>query len=208
MGQLTEETGQRVNEVTGSAVSGVGYRLLSSLYNQPQSRPSVADMTSEEAFEQFKEYNVNTNLNAATNRMWAGLIDKISTSILTGVTTGLVFAAVGGAGGPITAALGGAAIFVAALTATLVSFAFLHQTATKDVTAKHMDVQDYHIRRGAALVAKELQKSLSHEGLEARIAEKPAAHGVAGAPDAPDPSRIRTVQYEGQQMESPSKQIH
>ncbi len=210
MGELTEETGQRVNDVTGSATAGIGYRLLSSLHNQPMNRPSVADMTSEEAFEQFKEYNVNTNLNAATSRMWAGLIDKISSSILTGVTTGLVFAAVGADGG-ISAVLGGTGIFVAALTATLVSFAFLHQTATKEMTSKYMDVQDYHIRRGASLVAKELQKSLTEEGLVARIGDKPVTPvtpAKADIPNAPDPTQIGNIQYEGQQMHAPSKQIH
>jgi hypothetical protein len=208
MDDFTHTTGERVGSVNGSVVAGVGNRLLSAWVDKPLARPDIDDPTSEESYERYKEYNVETNLRANTRRMWAGLIDRLSGHMLTGAAAGISVVLLGKGTGAAAAASGGwaaAAIFAVALAVSLVSFFFLHQTATKDVTAKTMDVNDYQLKRSAALVAQEIKKTFAEEGLKVQTVDEKSATTNTSPPNA---AQIQDILYQGTQIHGISRQIH
>ena len=180
----TNATGQVVTRTTGSVVAGVGdavSRVTPSL-NKEIVRPEVADPTSEEAFQKFKEYNVETNLRVSERKMWAGTVEKILGYIMMGASAGLGFAVLGSS--PVIAAVA----FSGAIALTVGVFFAMHQTANKEFTAKNMDVSDYQVKRQAGLIAQEIKKVLTEEKAP-ESAEKSAGKHV-----------VSNVEWEGHQV--------
>lgn len=161
--RLPEEGNNRILSVFSSLVGGTGVMEQGT---QIDTRPSVADHTSNEAFEEYKKYNTQTNLRANERRMWGMTIEGIARSILTGITIAVgstLLSMISGAGAGVTVAAGLGAIGVMTAISVGVFYGF-QQSATREQSDKGMDVSDYHAKRSAGLIAQEIKKALQEEG--------------------------------------------
>tara|TARA_B100000029_G_scaffold377797_1_gene372514 strand:- start:690 stop:1334 length:645 start_codon:yes stop_codon:yes gene_type:complete len=140
--------------------------------NSDDTAPAIQDATSQEAFEAYKDFNVETNLRANRWRLYASLIDRFANlsfgaiGVAVGTMVGLAIngggvASLAGLFTVSTAAVVGGALAVG-VGLTLASFA-LTQFISRDLTSKGAHVQDYAIRRGAKFNAKEIATELKTE---------------------------------------------
>ncbi|MCI5049007.1 MAG: hypothetical protein MRY32_01560 [Rickettsiales bacterium] len=150
-----------------SFMSGFG-RAVDHVAPSRMDRPMADDPTSDQAFEDFKSYNTNTNLRANQRKFWAGLVDKISMNVMFGAA-----AAIGTAGLTSAAGLAALPIFLSAVVVSAVTFFAMHQSATREHSDKQMDVSDFHVRREAALIAREIKAELNRPDVAKEASSEP-----------------------------------
>lgn len=200
VGSLTSATGQRVSRTVGSAVAGVGNVFPGFISESPLARPDIKDPATDEAYEEFKRYSVESNVRAGERRVWHDTIDKVISIVLFGASAGIATVLAGGA--PVVTGL----IFFAALATSVAASYYLNLTATRDLTGQTMDVKDFQLRREASFVAKALKQALDKEGLEADIVEKEPEKALPGGKTAP--AKVSNVMHEGIQALPPLQRLH
>lgn len=192
LSSYTQGATSAIRNTTGSVVAGVGSFVP---VRAEIKRPDIIDPTSQEAFEAFKSYNVETNAVANTRRMWAGLIDRVLGYVMFGAAAGA-----GIAGASALGPVGAAAVFVGALAVSVGAFFFLKQSADNEVTAKSMDVSDFHIRRQAALIGQEIAKEFK------KVTDDPYPEKTQAKPYMQARPEVSQVSLQGVQMEVSGQQ--
>jgi hypothetical protein len=156
--------GLAIRNTYSSLVAGVG----SAVTSQPElAKPKLADLTSDEAFEKFQAYNTNTNLRVNERRMWGQTAEKVAGYLLTGAALAIGQAALTS----LTAAsvplwVSGGLAIGAMVGVTVGVFHIFQQPATKEQSDKFMDVSDYNIKRQAGVLAQEIKKALTEDGVD------------------------------------------
>lgn len=179
-----------VKETYGSVVAGVGNVIPNTV---EVTRPKVNDIASDEAFEEYKRYNAQTALKADERRMWTGMVDRFTSLIMFGAAAGLGVSAYAGG------AFGAVGILLAAAAVSVVSYYVLQHPAIQSQNNKTMDVNDYQIKREAALIAREIKAEFSkdQQPFAAGISEKPdnkVAAATAAIQDEPAQGKKRSWQ--------------
>ncbi len=201
LGTLSNYTGGAVSSIrntTGSVVAGVG-SYVPNFSRAELKRPDIIDPTSQESFDAFKRYNVATNAAASDSRMWANTIDKVLGYIMFGAVAAFSGAM---ALNPFSyAALAfPAAIFIGALTLSVGASVYFRRSADTEITAKSMDVNDFHSQREAALIGKEVAKEVKKIISEEKAPKKDANPCLEARP------QVSQISLQGVQMEISGQQ--
>lgn len=161
-----------VSRTVGNVVAGVGNTAGAVVPGRIAERqaPVIDKYASDEAFEAYKSFNTDLNLKLNKLREWQGYLSTavfwMFGSAMTLATAGLFKAGAAGASeatlGALTAGLTSTP-FLVVMAATVVLGTIkmvMSQYITKVQTEKGMDVGDFHQKREAELVGKEVAKHI------------------------------------------------
>lgn len=164
--------GLALRNVYGSVIAGVGEMIPK---QQEVLRPELKDYRDEEAFRKYKEFNTNTNLRVNEKVMWGNTLEKVAGYILSGMALAigamlLEGAKATGASWGLTTAMSSTlagVLGVGALVAvSLGVFYTFSQVASREQSDKFMDVDDFRMKRSAGLIAQEIKKALTEDGVD------------------------------------------